>query len=316
MFSGTSAERCTRPCRAPPHVGRWRGTARPVRAAHLASEALAFADARDGCVDLIERFGLLPTRVMCRLLGVPDVDVATFGDWLDDLSPVFSMMTPDQILAAERALVELLNYVDLLTMQRRTSPGPDLITALLAAEDGGEKLTHDEVVRMVANLLVAGHDTTGSQLGCSLLVVLLNMREALRATTRPSLIGSVVSETTRMEPSIAFIPRTTLASSQIEGHEIPAGSVLMLSSATANRDPATWEDPDRFHAGRFVEPGVPNVLAFGAGPHYCLGAALARLTLEESLRAVLKVDGWYQITEPASESRGESCSAGRRNACS
>jgi hypothetical protein len=238
---------------------------------------------------------------MCRLLGVPDLDVATFGDWLDDLSPVFSMMTPDQIVAAERALVELLNYVDDLTMQRRTRPGPDLITALLAAEDDGEKLTHDEVVRMVANLLVAGHDTTGSQLGCTLLVVLLNMRDASRATTEPSLVGSVVSETTRLEPSIAFIPRTALAPLQIAGDEIPAGSLLMLSSATANRDPVTWKDPDRFDAARFAEPGVPNVLAFGAGPHYCLGAALARLTLEESVRAVLSVDGWYQLTEPANE---------------
>ena len=71
----------------------------------------------------------------------------------------------------------------------------------------------------------------------------------------------------------------------------------MLCSATANRDPATWKDPDRFDARRFADPAAPPLLTFGAGPHYCLGAALARVTLEECLRTVLAADDWYELME-------------------
>jgi cytochrome P450 len=97
------------------------------------------------------------------------------------------------------------------------------------------------------------------------------------------------------------IPRTALEPLRIDGHEIPAGSLVMLCTASANRDPAVWKDPDRFDAARFAEPGGPNVLAFGAGPHYCLGAALARVTLEECLRAVLAIHGGVHLTESPAE---------------
>src|SRR5882757_1638399 len=271
-------------------------------AAELAVDALDVGSARDGqVVDLVERFAVLPTRVMCRLLGVPDRDVATFADWLDDLSPAFFVMSPTQIAAATQAIVDLLSYVDDLASTRRDNPGPDLITALLAAEVDGKRLAHDEVVRMVANLLVGGHDTTTSQLGCSLLVLVANRHEALRAKAELSRLDSLTSETTRLEPSLPLIPRTAIEPLRIDGHEIPAGSMLMLCTAAAHRDPVIWRDPDRFDADRFARPGAPHLLTFGAGAHYCLGAALARVTLEECLRAVLAVDGCVELVEPRAE---------------
>lgn len=255
----------------------------------------------DGHEDLVERFALLPTRVMCRLLGVPHSDVATFAAWLDDLAPVFVMMTPDQITTATQAIIELLAYLDDLTTTRRCHPGPDLITALLAAEDAGDRLTHDEVVAMVANLLVAGQDTTISQLGCGLFVLLTDPRQAAWATARTTPLGHVVSETVRLEPAIPALPRTTTETLRIDDHEIPAGAVVLLCSATANRDPAVWHNPERFDADRFAHSDTPQLMTFGAGSHYCLGSALARVTLEECLRAILVVHGQLTLVEPSAE---------------
>lgn len=238
---------------------------------------------------------------MCRLLGVPDSDVDTFTRWLNALSPVFLMMTPDQIAAATEAIVNLLNYVDALAERRREDPGPDLLTALLAAEDAGDRMTHEEVVRMVANLLLAGHDTTGSQLGCTLLVLLAHRYAAAAALADPALLAGVVLETTRLQPGIPIIPRTAREPVTVDGRQIPAGSLLMLCSVTANRDPAVWKNPDDFEDDRFTTPGHPNVLAFGAGAHFCLGTALAKVTLEEAVRAVLADEAHYELAEPAEQ---------------
>jgi cytochrome P450 len=264
-------------------------------AAELSAEAVSTVAGVGG--DLFEACRLLSTRVMCRLLGVPDEDVGVFASWADALSPIFLIMTPEQIAAATAAIIDLLAYVDDLAARRRDRPGSDLITALLAVEHEGERLTHDELVTMVGNLLVAGHDTTTSQIGCSLFMLLTHPREADRVRADLSLVSSAASETIRLEPSIPIVPRTATAPISIDGTEIPAGSMVMLCSATANRDPATWKDPDRFDVARFAQPGAPRLLTFGAGPHYCLGAALARLTLEECVRATLAVDGAFQLTE-------------------
>src|SRR5215217_3219605 len=127
-----------------------------AEAAHMA--ATAVASVQDGG-DLVAACSALATRLICRLLGVPDEDVEVFRQWAEALSPVFYVMTPDQIAAATRAITELQAYVDGLTARRAESPGSDLVTALCAAETDGERLTHTETVNMIANLLVAGHDT-------------------------------------------------------------------------------------------------------------------------------------------------------------
>ena len=133
--------------------------ARRADAAEVAEAGMA-AVAADGGGDLVDVYALLAMRVMCRLLGVPEEDVAVFGGWADALSPIFGLMEPQQIAAATDAIGDLLAYVDDLAQRRRTDPGSDLITSLLAAEEAGDRLTHDELVAMVANLLVGGHDTT------------------------------------------------------------------------------------------------------------------------------------------------------------
>jgi cytochrome P450 len=277
-------------------------SAQALRPTAAALAAAAMPDIAPGqSVDLVDVFAGLPTRVMCRLLGVPDEDMRTFSNWLDALSPIFLVMTPDQIAAATDAVVELLAYIDDLTTRRRASPGPDLLTALLAAEDAGDRMTHEEVVRMVSNLLIAGHDTTGSQIGCTLLSLHASGVDIAPLVLDDALLASVVTETTRLEPGIPVIPRTLRESVEVDGNEIPAGSMAMLCSVTANRDPSVWKDPDRFEPERFVAPGHPTMLAFGAGPHFCLGTALAKVTLEECVRAVAATGARYELVESPDE---------------
>ena len=195
-------------------------------------------------------------------------------------------MTPEQIGAAETAIVDLLAYVDGLVERRRRDARPDLITALIAAETDGGTLTHDEVVTMVANLLVGGHDTTRGQLACTLHTLLRHPDELARVTRDRSLVASAVNETMRFEPSLPFVPRTLTEPVTLD-EELPAGSLLLLCSASANRDASHWTEPDAFDVSRFAEPGAPRVLTFGAGAHHCLGAALARLTVEQGVIATL-----------------------------
>ena len=176
-------------------------------AADMAAKAVA-STSQGG--DLVDACSTLATRLMCRLLGVPDSDVPVFSRWLDALSPVFLMMTPEQIAAATTAITELQSYVDELTTRRSKAPGRDLITALLAAEADGERLTHDETVAMIANLLVAGHDTAGSQIPCSILVALQHRDELTGVHEDQARLASAVAETMRLEPSIPFVPRTAV----------------------------------------------------------------------------------------------------------
>jgi cytochrome P450 len=256
------------------------------RAAALTAGALA-PIASDGGGDLVAALGRVPIRVMCHLIGVPDGDVEQFGGWADDLSPIFGVMDADQIAASTAAIGEMLAYCEGLAASARGKPGSDLITALLAAEHEGDRLTHAELVSMVANLIVGGHDTTASQLGCTLLTLLRHTGEAARLRHDPDLLSSAVSETMRYEPSIPAVPRTCTDLIGVGDTELAPGTIVLLSTAAANREPGVWADPDVVDVGRFTDPRAPRLLSFGAGVHYCLGAALARLTVEEVVRGVL-----------------------------
>jgi cytochrome P450 len=263
-------------------------------AADMAAEAVA--SVRQGG-DLVAPCSTLATRLMCRLLGVPDTDVPVFAAWLDALSRAFLVMTPDEIAAATTAIIELQGYVDELTTRRRKDQGHDLITALLASEADGEHLTHSETVAMIANLLVAGHDTAGSQIPCSILVALQHRHELAGLHTDEAGLASAVAETMRLEPSIPYFARTAVAPIELYGTTIPTGSMVVLCIAAACRDPSTWVDPDHFDAYRFTRPNAPKLPNFGAGTHYCLGTSLAKIAVGESLRAVLAADPPLRLTE-------------------
>jgi cytochrome P450 len=143
---------------------------------------------------------------------------------------------------------------------------------------------------MVGNLIVGGHDTTGSQLGCTFLTLLRHPDPAAELAGHPELVPHAVEETMRFEPSISGIPRKPTEAILVGDVEVPVGSILILSTAAANREIGVWPEPDTFDITRFTQPGVPRLMSFGIGTHYCLGAALARMTLEEAVRALFVED--------------------------
>jgi hypothetical protein len=257
---------------------------RPTAAARVAERLAPVREAGGG--DLVSAFAGVPMHVMCSLLGVPASAVPEFIAWVDALSPVFLFMEPQQIAAATIAIQQLLGYVGELVEHRSHTPADDLMTSLIRAEHDGDRLTREETIAMVANLLVGGHDTTSSQIGCTLLTLLGQAGALKEIRSDAALLPAVVAETIRFEPSIAGAPRTVVEPMEICGAVRPAGAVVMCSFLTANRDPEVWEDPGTFAPRRFVDPDAPRLLSFGGGPHYCLGAALARMTLEEVVRGV------------------------------
>ncbi len=271
-----------------------------LRGAASEMAAAAVASVQHGG-DLVAACSALATRLICRLLGVPDADVEVFRQWAEDLSPVFFVMTPDQIAAATQAITELKTYVDGLTARRAEDPGSDLVTALRAAEADGDRLTHTETVNMIANLLVAGHDTAGSQIPCSILTALQHHEQLTGVHTDDVRLSSATAETIRLEPSIAVIPRTALEPIDLHGTTIPAGSMVFLCIASACRDETAWREPNRFDPDRFTGPDAGRLLNFGAGTHYCLGTALAKIAVEESLRAVVAADPPLRLTEDPME---------------
>ncbi len=251
----------------------------------MADEAFAGLRAA-GSGDLVAAATTLPLRVICKLIGVPDADIGSFAGWADDLSTVFGFLTPEQADAATVSLERLNAYVDWLLAERSASLGDDLVSALLRAEIEGDRLSRVEVRTMVANLIVGGHDTTGSQIGCTFLALLRHPDQAATLAGRPDLVPHAVEETMRYEPSISGIPRTPTEAITVGAETIGAGQLLLLSTAAANREPDVWTEPDALDLTRFAQPGSPRLLSFGIGTHYCLGAALARMTLEEAVRAV------------------------------
>lgn len=240
----------------------------------------------DGKGDLADLFARLGTRVMCQLLGVPQADVDVFAGWADALSPIFGFMDATQIAAASTALDGLLDYTAGLVAGREQEPGDDLITDLLAAEHEGDRLTRHEVVTLVANLLVAAHDTTASQLGCSLLTLLRHPEALERVGSGDVLAEHALTETMRFEPAIIAFPRTVIAPVEIAAVEREAGTGVMLAVVSANRDPDVYAEPDLFNVARFQDDNVPSPLSFGTGTHFCLGSSLAKMVMTETITAL------------------------------
>jgi len=235
----------------------------------------------DGDGDLIEAFRNVPIEVICTLIGVPHDEIPAFVKYGAALSPVFGLMEPEQIIAAQDAIVGLAADTERMIAARSAERGDDLISVLVDAEEEGDHLTHEEVVTMVGNLIVGGHDTTASQIGCSLLTLLRHRGALDDLRNDRSLASAVVNETIRFEPGITLSPRTIVEPLEIGGIERAAGSMVFLCTSATSRQPDIWGDADVFRPDRFTEPGAPKLLSFGSGPHYCLGAALARMTLEE-----------------------------------
>jgi cytochrome P450 len=226
-----------------------------------------------------------PIPIICALLGAPARDWELFSDWTDDIFKVFSWNVAnesDSILAAWEALDD---YVDDMVADRRDALTDDLISELIRAEHGGDHLNVDELRRLVVGLLIAGTDTTRNQLAASVHVLCDHPDQWALLGQHPELAVNAVEETMRHSPIAWGTLRIALEDVELAGVIIPAGTLVVANTASANRDPAVYDNPDQLDITR---EGAPAMQTFGAGMHYCLGANLARLELAEALTVMTR----------------------------
>jgi cytochrome P450 len=283
----------------PPDHARLRGlvvkafTARRVedmrpRIQHIVDETLDRIIPQ-GRMDLIEDFAFrLPVTIICDMLGIPPEHREVFYNGARDggrlLDPV--PLSPEEIAKANagHAMAEL--YFQQLFELRRRSPGDDLTTQLVQAEEDGSKLSNQELTANIILLFGAGHETTVNLIGNGLLALYRNPDQLALLKANPELITNAIEEFLRYDSSVQLTGRVALEDiDDLAGKKIPKGESVLCLLGSANRDPAVYPDrPDRLDITR------PNVkpLSFGGGIHFCLGAQLARIEAEVAIATLLR----------------------------
>ena len=231
-----------------------------------------------GSMDLIEEFAYpIPVNVICEMLGVPVEDHERFKGWsLDIARGLDSILLPRDSEVPKRSVASrtaLAEYFRELIAKRRASPRSDLLSALIAAEEAGDKLSKNELLATCILLLIAGHETTVNLIGNGTLALLRHPDQLRRLRENPALIGTAVEELLRFDGPVQRTARIPSEDVIIDGHTIAKGEMVMPFIGAADRDPAQFPDPDRLDIGRTDNRHI----AFGWGIHFCLGAPLARV---------------------------------------
>lgn len=248
-------------------------------------DGLLDAAAASGHLDVIADLGRpLPVTVIAEMLGVPAEDQDAFRGWSEALAhTVDPSMDAETAGRAATAGIEFMEYFSAMADERRQHPQDDLLSGLVAAEDEGDRLSADELVTNCILLLIAGHETTTNLIGNGTLALLRNRGELARWQADPTLAKTGVEELLRYDSPVHLTARTATEDLVIEDKKIAAGETLSLLLAAANRDPAEFTDPARLDIGRTEN----RHLAFSSGPHFCLGAALARAEGQIALTALV-----------------------------
>jgi cytochrome P450 len=265
---------------------------------HAVASGLLDDLAGTGEVDLLATFCHdLPLIVLCEMLGIPASDHRVVEQWTTLVALAFSPVIPPETRAGiERAVLDFTAYASELIDRCRANPGDDLLSALVHAEEAGDRLSRAELEALIINLLFAGHDTTKSMLSIGIWLLAQFPDQLALLRTDPALIGPAVEEIARYETPISGIPRLTTTDITVAGYDIPAGSYLTMSVPSANRDPRRYTDPDRFLIAR----GDTRHLTFGHGVHHCVGASVARAEVQEALAVLAaRVDVVPSIDAPS-----------------
>ncbi len=231
----------------------------------------------------------LPVAVICRLLGVPIEDEAQFS-WASallaqGLDPFIAFTgQPQGVEERMKAGLWLRGYLRDLLRQRRADPGEDLMSGLIAVEEAGDQLTEEEIVATCNLLLIAGHETTVNLIANGVLAMLRHPEHWSALSQDADRASAIVEETLRWDPPVQLVGRIAGEDMSIGEARIPKGDSMMLLLAAAHRDPAVTERPDEFDP---IRNSIRH-LAFGLGPHFCLGAPLARLEAGVALSAVTR----------------------------
>ncbi len=250
-----------------------------------------------GEMDLVEEYAFpLPITVIAELLGIPVEDRANFREWSDAF--VSGPFKGDEQAFYESAMGFVM-YLGQIFEQRRKNPQGDLISALLHAEEAGDRLSTEELFSMVVLLIIAGHETTVTLIGNATVAVLAHPEVKERLIDHPEQMPQAVEEFLRYEsPVQRALARWVTKDVEIDGKHIPRGDMVVPVLGSANRDSAEFEHPTRLDIDR---PNLNAHLAFGKGIHYCLGAPLARLEGEIALNTLLRRLPGLRLTVPADE---------------
>ncbi|MFI9235362.1 cytochrome P450 [Streptomyces sp. NPDC053079] len=239
--------------------------------------------------DLVEDYALpIPVSVICRLLGVPEADRPLFRKWSDDALSTSSLTAEE----ADASREELRAYMAGLIAERRARPADDLMTALIGARDQDDRLSELELIDLCVAVLVAGHETTATQVPNFVWTLLEHPEELARLHKDPGLVPAAVEELLRFVPlgMAASMARYATEDIEVGGTLVRSGEPVLVSVGSANRDVLRFPDPDALDLDR---EGNQH-LGFGHGVHHCLGAPLARVELQEALRAlVLRMPGLH-----------------------
>ncbi|KAA8964481.1 cytochrome P450 [Mycobacterium sp.] len=241
-----------------------------------------------GAADFIGDFaGIIPAFVIADLLGIPREDREQFRKWSNTM--VQSNPTRDEDQEVHGAAVAIYGYFADFLAERRRQPREDLMSALVAAEVDGTRLTDDELLGFCLLLLVAGHETTTNLLGNAAVVLAEHPRSRRRLVGDSALLGPAVEELLRYDSPVQGLSRILTRDVTLHGTTMTGGDSVLLLFGSANRDDRVFPDPDVFDIDRKPEHQV----AFGRGVHFCLGAALARMEARIALRAFLsRVPEW------------------------
>ena len=244
--------------------------------AHRLLEPMLDTGGGDLVADFTERY---PMEVLCRLLGVPAEDIPAFHRAAIDLHLMGAVPFAPGFARLDEALGELWCFVHGLLEARRVAPRGDFISALIGAQDGEARLTDQEIVWNLVNLLFAGQDTTRYQLASAVRVLTGTPGVWDHLAVDEASVPAALEEAMRLHPVSQFVVRRATAPAEAEGLRFPPGRRIILNLLAASRDPDAFPDPDRFDPGR----GASYRLPFGWGLHHCLGHALARAEMIEAL---------------------------------
>jgi cytochrome P450 len=223
-----------------------------------------------------------PVPIICALLGAPREDWQQFSVWTDDVFKAFTFVVDVREVepVVMRAWKQLDDYVDDMVARRRHSLTDDLLSDLIRAEDDGDRLNAAELRMLAGGVLLAGTDTTRNQVAASAQLLCEHPEQWALLKEHPELAMPAVEETMRHSPIACGTLRLVAEDAEVDGYIFPAGTMVVVNTAAANRDPTVYDEPDRVNITR---EGAPPILTFGGGAHYCLGANLARRELAEAL---------------------------------
>jgi cytochrome P450 len=249
------------------------------------TEELLHNIARQKECDLVRDLSTpLPVIVIAEMLGVEPEHRHDFKRWSDDIVHAANGVSGEERAHAQQSVTEFRAYFQDAIERRRKTPGNDLITALVRAEEEDQVLTAGEVLSLTTLLLIAGNETTTNLIGNTMLALLEHPEALAQVQAQPNLIPNAIEETLRYDGPVQGIFRQATQDVEVAGTTIPAGSLLFPLFASADRDERKFPNPDRFDITRNTEGHI----AFGFGIHFCLGAPLARLETKVALEELLK----------------------------